>query len=134
MLSEVPWMKFKVIAEPDFSVFAHHPVMQSTLIEIATTTVKHVTARFETLMALALAETVKIVTHSAMEHVEERLVVMTQNLSAGTYAHLHETYTLSGHLKSEHHVCDCKPFHCSCPSPPHHHHSVTVGNGKLYSN
>ena len=79
-LSEVPWMKFKVIAEPDFLVFAHHPVIQSTLIQIAVTTVEHVTAKFEALMALALAKTVKIVTHSAMKHVEQSLVVLTQNL------------------------------------------------------
>ena len=128
MLSEVPWMKFKVIAEPDFSVFAHHPVMQSTLVQIATTTVEHVTAKFEALMALALAETVKIVTQSAMEHVEQSLVVLTQNLSAGSFSHLHETYTISEHLKSQHHVCNCKPFQCSCPP----HHSVAhMGNGKV---
>ena len=94
MLSEVPWMKFRVIAEPDFSVFTRHPVMQSTLTQIATTTVEHVTAKFEALMALALAETVQIVTQSAMDHVQEpSLVVLTQNLSAasGAHAHLHET-------------------------------------------
>ena len=70
MLSEAPWMKFRVIAEPDFSVFTRHPVMQSTLTQIATTTVEHVTAKFEALMAAALAETIQIVTQSAIEHVE----------------------------------------------------------------
>ena len=127
MLSEVPWMKFKVIAEPDFSLFAHHPVMQSTLVQIADTTVKHVTTKFEALMALALAETVKIVTQSAMEHVEQSLVVLTQNLAAGAFSNLHETYTVAEHLKSPHKVCDCKPFHCSCRPE---HHSVALGNGK----
>ena len=117
MLSEVPWMKFRVIAEPDFSVFTRHPVMQSTLTQIATTTVEHVTAKFEALMAAALAETIQVVTQSAMEHVEQSLIVLTQNLSAaaGGYAHLHETYTGSGNLQSQFQVCDCKPFKCSCP-------------------
>ena len=108
MLSEVSWMKFRVTAEPDFSAFTRHPVMQSTLTQIAATTVEHVTAKFKALMAMALAETIQIVTQSAMDHVQEpSLVVLTQNLSAasGAHAHLHETYTDSGNLQSQHQVC-----------------------------
>jgi len=129
MLSEVPWMKFKVIAEPDFSLFTNHPVMQSTLVQIATTTVEHVTAKFEALMSIALAETIQIVTQSAMEHVEQSLVVLTQNLTAGSHAHLHETYTGCGQLKSQHYeACACKPFQCSCPP-----YSLDIlANGKAF--
>ena len=108
-------MKFKVIAEPDFSVFARHPVMQSTLVQIANTTVQHLTAKFEALMSIALAETIQTVTQSAMEHIEQSVVVLTQNLSAGAPAHLDETYTGSGQLRSGYQACDCKPFQCSCP-------------------
>ena len=43
MLSEVPWMKFKVIAEPDLNIFARNTVMKETLAHIAETTVKHAT-------------------------------------------------------------------------------------------
>ena len=141
MLSEVPWMKFRVIAEPDFSVFTRHPVMQSTLTQIATTTVEHVTAKFEALMALALAETIQVVTQSAMEHVEQSLIVLTQNLSAaaGGYAHLHETYTASGNLQSQFQVCSCKPFQCSCPpfsadmlANGHTFQSTIGGHGHLH--
>jgi hypothetical protein len=58
MLSEVPWMKFKVVAEPDLSVFASHPVIQQTLVRIAETTVhldtasamSHVSLQIQTLV------------------------------------------------------------------------------------
>ena len=99
MLSQVPWMKFKVIAEPDFSVFARHPVIRSSFDLIAMSTVKHVTAKFEELMAIALSKMIETVTQSAMEHVEQSLEVLTQNMS-GIDANLHETYMGAGYLKS----------------------------------
>ena len=107
-------MKFKVIAEPDFSVFSRHPVMQSTLVQIANSTVQHVTAKFEALMSAALAETIQVVTQSAMAHIEQSLVVLTENLNVGAHTQLRETYTGSGQLNSGYQACDCKPFQCSC--------------------
>jgi len=115
-LSEVPWMKFKVVAEPDFAVIASHPVIRGTLTQISNSTVEHVTSQFEMLMAAALATTIKLVTESAREHIEQSLVVMTQNLAKeAANAHLHSSYTASGYLKSDHQMCGCQPFRCSCP-------------------
>ena len=128
MLSEVPWMKFKVIAEPDFSVFSRHPVMQSTLVQIANSTVQHVTAKFEALMSAALAETIQVVTQSAMVHIEQSLEVLTENLNVGAHTQLRETYTGSGQLKSGYQACDCKPFQCSCL--PRHDGVNIAANGK----
>ena len=73
MLSEVPWMKFKVIAEPDLSIFARDAVMKETLEYIAETTVKHVTTEMHERLTIAMEIAIKLVTESAMSHVHCKL-------------------------------------------------------------
>ena len=79
MLSEVPWMKFKVIAEPDLSVFAKHPVMQETLTRIAETTVEHVTVEMHKKLTLAMEAAIIAVTASAMSHVSSQMETLVQD-------------------------------------------------------
>jgi len=79
MLSEVPWMKFKVIAEPDLSVFAKHPVMQETLVRIAETAVEHVTVEMHKKLTIAMEAAIAVVTASAMRHVSEQLEFLVQD-------------------------------------------------------
>jgi len=79
MLSEVPWMKFKVIAEPDLSVFAKHPVMQETLTRIAETTVEHVTVEMHKKLTLAMEAAIIAVTASAMSHVSSQVETLVQD-------------------------------------------------------
>ena len=69
MLSEVPWMKFKVIAEPDLSVFGSHPVVKQTLSRIAESTVEHVTVEMHKMLTIAMEEAIVAITASAMKHV-----------------------------------------------------------------
>ncbi|KIM39483.1 hypothetical protein M413DRAFT_446981 [Hebeloma cylindrosporum] len=69
MLSEVPWMKFKVIAEPDLSVFGSHPVVKQTLARIAESTVEHVTVEMHKMLTIAMEEAIVAITASAMKHV-----------------------------------------------------------------
>jgi hypothetical protein len=69
MLSEVPWMKFKVIAEPDLSVFASHPVVKTTLSRIAESTVEHVTVEMHKMLTIAMDEAIVAITASAMKHI-----------------------------------------------------------------
>lgn len=87
MLSEVPWMKFKVVAEPDFSVIASHPVMQATMHKIAQSTVDHVTAQMSSIMALAIAGAIEVVTKSAYEHISQSMEVMVQGVTADAQVH-----------------------------------------------
>ncbi|KAF9066213.1 hypothetical protein BDP27DRAFT_1365826 [Rhodocollybia butyracea] len=87
MLSEVPWMKFKVVAEPDFSIIAAHPVMQATMNKIAHSTVEHVTAQMSSIMALAIAGAIEVVTKSAYEHISQSMEVMVQGVSAHAQVH-----------------------------------------------
>jgi hypothetical protein len=90
MLSEVPWMKFKVIAEPDLSVFASHPVVKTTLSRIAESTVEHVTIEMHKMLTIAMEEAiVAISTASAMKHVS---------------------------LEIEHSVCDAVGYAAASPS------------------
>ncbi|KAH9481367.1 hypothetical protein JR316_0005892 [Psilocybe cubensis] len=83
MLSEVPWMKFKVIAEPDLSVFAKHPVMQETLISIAESTVEHVTIEMHKMLTIAMESAISVITASAMKHVSAQM----ETLVSGAVGH-----------------------------------------------
>ena len=69
MLSEVPWMKFKVIAEPDLSVFGSHPVVKQTLARIAESTVEHVTVEMHKMLTIAMESAIVAITASALKHV-----------------------------------------------------------------
>ncbi|KAF9058608.1 hypothetical protein BDP27DRAFT_1432480 [Rhodocollybia butyracea] len=87
MFSEVPWMKFKVVAEPDFSVFATHSVMQATMQKIAQSTVEHVSAQMTSVMSQAIAQAIEVVAKSAFEHISQIMEVMVQDLSIDAQAH-----------------------------------------------
>ncbi|KAF8184852.1 hypothetical protein BJ912DRAFT_1115604 [Pholiota molesta] len=58
LLSEVPWMKFKDIAEPDLSIFSKHPVIQQTMTRIAESTVEHVTTEMHKMLTPTASWTV----------------------------------------------------------------------------
>ncbi|KAF8968126.1 Cyanovirin-N [Flammula alnicola] len=81
MLSEVPWMKFKVIAEPDLSVFAKHPVIQQTMVRIAESTVEHVTIEMHKKLTIAMEEAITVVTASAMRHIALQMEIMVQDIT-----------------------------------------------------
>ncbi|KAF4614183.1 hypothetical protein D9613_007588 [Agrocybe pediades] len=81
MLSEVPWMKFKVIAEPDLSVFAKHPVMQETLVRIAETTVEHVTVEMHKMLTIAMESAITAITASAMKHVSAQMETLVMDVA-----------------------------------------------------
>ncbi|KAF5324384.1 hypothetical protein D9619_011376 [Psilocybe cf. subviscida] len=69
MLSEVPWMKFKVIAEPDLSVFGSHPVIKQTMTRVAESTVEHVTKSMHAAITTAMEVAIVEITASAMKHI-----------------------------------------------------------------
>ncbi|KAF8991982.1 hypothetical protein BDQ17DRAFT_1370068 [Cyathus striatus] len=97
MLSEIPWMKFKVIAEPDLSVFARHPVMKETMTRIAESTVEHVTLQMSSMIQAAITSAVSVVTASAMRHISESMEVMVQDIVG--HGHAHGSATASGELR-----------------------------------
>ncbi|KAF7978664.1 hypothetical protein HWV62_45190 [Athelia sp. TMB] len=98
MLTEVPWMKFRVVAEPDFSVFTTHPVMRETMTRIAETTVEHVTKQMASIIAVAIAEATVVVTASAMEHVSQSMEVMLSSIGGETVADIDHSASHAGHL------------------------------------
>jgi len=116
MLTEVPWMKFKVVAEPDFSAFTKHPVMQETMHKIAQSTAEHVSKRMAEIMTAAIAAASVAVYESAMAHVEQSMEVMLSTIggeaAAATIEHSH---THHGHLymHGTHHL-----HHPSIAEPP----------------
>ncbi|KJA23114.1 hypothetical protein HYPSUDRAFT_201666 [Hypholoma sublateritium FD-334 SS-4] len=79
MLSEVPWMKFKVIAEPDLSVFSKHPVVQQTMTRIAESTVEHVTMEMHKMLTIAMESAIVAVTASAMKHISTQMEYTVQD-------------------------------------------------------
>ncbi|KAF7986728.1 hypothetical protein HWV62_20282 [Athelia sp. TMB] len=98
MLTEVPWMKFRVVAEPDFSVFTTHPVMKHTMARIAETTVDHVTKQMSSIIALAIESATIAVTASAMEHVSQSMEVMLSSIGGETTAHIDRSASHAQHL------------------------------------
>ncbi|KAF9565337.1 hypothetical protein CPC08DRAFT_704612 [Agrocybe pediades] len=98
MLSEVPWMKFKVVAEPDLSIFAKHPVMQETLVGIAETTVEHVTREMHQMLTVAMESAITAVTASAMKHVQSQMQTLVMDVAGQATASASITAAESLHL------------------------------------
>ncbi|KAF9554885.1 hypothetical protein CPC08DRAFT_712519 [Agrocybe pediades] len=84
MLSEVPWMKFKVIAEPDLSVFAKHPVMQETLMH--------------KMLTIAMESAITAITASAMKHVQSQMQTLVMDVAGQATASASITAAESLHL------------------------------------
>jgi hypothetical protein len=109
MLSEVPWMKFKVIAEPDLNLFAANAVVKETLTQIAETTVEHVTTQMHERLTIAMQAAIIAVTESAMSHVHvqmEKLVSeavgyasASASITAAEHLHLYGDYRRGSHLQ-----------------------------------
>ncbi|KIJ39147.1 hypothetical protein M422DRAFT_49707 [Sphaerobolus stellatus SS14] len=93
MLTEVPWMKFKVIAEPDLSVFAGHAVVKDTMLKIATSTVQHVTAEMSLRLQAALELAIKEVTISAMQYIHTEMEMVVRETSGVGAAQAHASCT-----------------------------------------
>jgi hypothetical protein len=123
MLSEVPWMKFKVVAEPDFSIIAAHPVMRATMNRIAESTVEHVTAQMTSIMTLAIAGAIEVVTKSAYEHISQSMEVMVQGVSVNAQVHASANTASKLHTFGEEIVLtrDVKDVK-----------EISLGNGKLH--
>ncbi|KAH9479961.1 Cyanovirin-N [Psilocybe cubensis] len=98
MLSEVPWMKFKVIAEPDLSVFANHPVMRQTLVSIAESTVEHVTVEMHKMLTVAMETAITAITASAMKHVSAQMETLVADVAGHASASASITAAESLHL------------------------------------
>jgi hypothetical protein len=98
MLSEVPWMKFKVIAEPDYSIFAQDPVVKMMMSRIAQSTVEHVTVEMSAHITAAMESAVSVVMASAMQHVSEQLQAIVQGATVVGKAHAATTSFESLHI------------------------------------
>ena len=114
ILTEVPWMKFKVIAEPDLSIFAGHPVVKEAMVKIAESTVQHVTVEMSQKIMTAVQEAISIVTMSAMRHITTQLELVVEEVIVGAGAHAHTSCTegvcLHRMKDCELSVCDEKCF------------------------
>ncbi|KAF9058609.1 hypothetical protein BDP27DRAFT_562503 [Rhodocollybia butyracea] len=88
MFSEVPWMKYKIVAEHDFSLLTSHPVMQATMHRIAQSTMEHVSTQTSSIMSLAIAQAIEVVSKSAYEHISQSLEVMVQGVGRNAQVHL----------------------------------------------
>ncbi|KIJ40393.1 hypothetical protein M422DRAFT_68535 [Sphaerobolus stellatus SS14] len=93
MLTEVPWMKFKVIAEPDLSVFAGHPIVKDTMVKIAQSTVQHVTAEMSLRLQAALELAITEVTVSAMQYIHTEMEMVVRETSGVGAAQVHASCT-----------------------------------------
>lgn len=93
MFTEVPWMKFKVVAEPDFSVLAGQTVVRDTMIKIATSTVQHVTVEMEAKIRAAIAVAIQEVSVSATQYIQTELNLALRQTSTGRSAQINPSCT-----------------------------------------
>jgi len=98
MLTEVPWMKFKVIAEPDLSIFAGHPVIKDTMVKIAQSTVQHVTAEMSLRLQAALQLAIAEVTISAIQYIHTEMDMVVQETTGIGAAEVHASCTSGQYL------------------------------------
>ncbi|KIJ40902.1 hypothetical protein M422DRAFT_68425 [Sphaerobolus stellatus SS14] len=93
MLTEVPWMKFKVIAEPDLSIFAGHPVIKDTMVKIAQSTVQHVTMQMSLRLQAAIELAIKEVTISAIQYIHTEMDMVVRETTGVGAAQVHASCT-----------------------------------------
>jgi len=99
MLTEVPWMKFKVIAEPDLSVFASHPVVKETMVKVAESTVQHVTMQMSQMITAAIQQAITVVTASAIQHISTEMdMIVRETVGFDAVAHVHPSCTEGEYL------------------------------------
>jgi hypothetical protein len=98
MLSEVPWMKFRVIAEPDFSILTTHPVMRSTMSSIAQSTVHHVMVEMSRKLSTAIEEAMTTVMTSAEQHIASAMETMLVGVSGS--AHIERSCSQLSYLET----------------------------------
>jgi hypothetical protein len=98
MLSEVPWMKFRVIAEPDFSILTTHPIMRSTMSSIAQSTVHHVMVEMSRKLSTAIEEAMTTVMASAEQHIASSMETMLVGVSGS--AHIERSCSQLSYLET----------------------------------
>ena len=103
MLSEVPWMKFKVIAEPDLTVFRSHPVVKETLIRISESCVEHVTFEMQAALTIAMEAAIIAITASAMKHVTTLMETICTDVVGHASACASVTEAECLHIDKHHH-------------------------------
>ena len=124
MLTEVPWMKFKVIAEPDLSVFAGHPVIKDTMVKIAQSTVQHVTLQMSQRLQAAIQLAISEVTLSAIQYINSEMDLVVQQTSGLGAAEVHASCT-NGQYLHQMYAQDLAPFKEIIQHPQYHYETVT---------
>jgi hypothetical protein len=109
MMSEVPWMKFKIVAEPDVSVFRTNPAVQQTIEHISSLAVEHVSHYMRTEI------------NKRIEEVMAKVTVDTMNFIKATLIH---SPAYAAHVvSSSSHATDLYRLHSHHHEHAHHHHS-----------
>jgi len=85
MLSEVPWMKSKVIAEPDLSISPHVPSFSKLGLEA---TSSHVTIEMHKKLTIAMEAVIKVVTANVISHVSLQMQTLVQDFVGCATAHV----------------------------------------------
>lgn len=101
MLSEVPWMKFKVVAEPDVSILTSHPAVKQAMASIAETTVTHVATSMHSMINTAIEQAIVAVTASAIEHITTTMTVMMEATTAHAHVRNSHTHGLSLNMQEQ---------------------------------
>ena len=111
-------MKFKVVAEPDLTVFRSHPVVKETLIKISESCVEHVTFEMQAKLTIAMEAAIIAITASAMKHVSVLLETICTDVV--------------GHATACPSVTECECLHIDKDHYGHHEVCERGGHGPIH--
>jgi len=129
VLSEVPWMKFRVIAEPDMSIFMKDTRIHALIQNITKKTVTSVRTQIHEEFKQTISRTMEKLVHEMTKTVDTHMsrVEMSvaeqfraiSSVKAVTTATVCQALGKNGHLCTcDHHVHDHHPPCPSVPTPP----------------
>lgn len=116
ILCEVPWMKFRVIAEPDLSLFIKDVRIQALIQKITKRTVvdvrKQITEEFSETITRTMTQLVKEMTKTVDVHLSKVETSVVRQIEAVSHVKAIATATVCQPLGKDDYLCSC---------PPHHH-------------
>jgi hypothetical protein len=93
-LTEVPWMKFKVVAEPDLAAFARDPVMKAMLSRISQQTAEYMRREMKAKIDRAIEASITQVMNEAIKHAAETMESVVQAVAANREGMVMSSQTL----------------------------------------
>ena len=89
MFTEVPWMKFQVVAVPDLELFTAQSFVKESMVKVAESTVEYVTREMKQRVEKAIEVAITEITAATISRVMAQMqAVIRESVSSGAAANL----------------------------------------------